>query len=246
MLRNTLQNCCHFPGVALILGAILVLEHKKIGHQYFPYSRKTITSLYPLDTLLRTEFSTIMTIYFKYVVTGNDFLNYLAQFLEDPQQSMTHVFDQQRYATTSKECLQLCLCSHHKFSKRALGLVHQDDILHRSKPWLWRRPLGIHSRIRKGRHHLKVRQQKLLKGQRRFDWTLLLSKNRDRLFSDGFPEHEYHRSLLYRWELDLLPSFLEKSAISLELAGVLRSRTFTTMGQQFPLRMRLAKVAITK
>jgi hypothetical protein len=59
-------------------------------------------------------------------------------------------------------------------------------------------------------------------------------------------EREYWRSLSYRCALDVLPFLLEKSAISLELAEVLRGCTFTTMGQRFPRRIRLAKDAITR
>jgi hypothetical protein len=39
---------------------------------------------------------------------------------------------------------------------------------------------------------------------------------------------------------------LEKSAISLELADVVRRRTFTTMAQRFPRRKMLAKEAMMK
>jgi len=170
----------------------------------------------PLDTLNRTEFCTIMEIYFKYMVTSKDFLNYLAQLLEDPQRSMTHVFDQQRYAMASKECMQLCLCSHHKFSKRAVESAHQDNMLRSSKPWLWKRRLGVHSRIRECRHYLKVRRSKLIEVQRRAYGSRFFPDRR--LFSGSFPEHKYYRSSLYGWGLDLLSSILEKSAISLELA----------------------------
>ena len=61
----------------------------------------------------------------------------------------------------------------------------------------------------------------------------------------GSSKYEHYRSLAYEWALDLLPIFLEESAISLELADVLRSCTFTKMAQQFPRKMSLAREAIT-
>jgi len=96
--------------------------------------------------------------------------------------------------------------------------------------------MGVHSRIWKARHHSQV---------------LLRVKGRiynfpDASYPENSPHHEYCRSLSYRWALDLLPFLLDKSAISLELAEVLRRRTFTTMAQQFPRRKRLAKEAIAK
>ena len=45
------------------------------------------------------------------------FFTYLAELLENPRRTGTHVFYQQRYATAAKECLQLCLCSHNTFLK---------------------------------------------------------------------------------------------------------------------------------
>lgn len=78
------------------------------------------------------------------------------------------------------------------------------------------------------RHDLKVRQHKSLKARFTIDQHFPLSENP--------PEDEYYRSWSYRWALDLLPFFLEKSAISLEVADVLRSRTFTMMGEKIPRR----------
>ena len=163
-----------------------------------------------------------------------EFLTYLTQLLENPEHSGTHIFDQQRYTAAAKECLQLCLCSHHKFSDGFMGFVHRDMALRRSKPSAWIARMGVCSRIRKGRHYCKVQ----LKASRYIFQYPPFPKNS--------PEHEYYRSLSYRWALDLLPFLLENAAISLELAEVLRRRTFTTMAQQFPRGKRLAKKAITK
>jgi hypothetical protein len=237
MLRNILGKYHHFPGVALVLGAIL--EHTRVEFPKIQFCNMKIASLlHPMGYLNSTEFSGIMEIYSQTIFRGQEFLNHFVTFLEDPEQSKTHVFDQQRYATASKECLQLCLFNHHRFSKGTMESAHREKELRRSRPSLWGRRLGVHSRIRKSRHHLKVRQHRLIKAQSLMDR------------SDPPPnkslEHEYCRRLFYRWALDILPSLLEKSAISLELAEVLRGRTFTMMGQKFPRRMRLAKEAKTK
>jgi hypothetical protein len=160
----------------------------------------------------------------------DEFCAYFAKLLKNPGRSGTHVFDQQRYATAAKECLELCLCSHHNFSKGTVEFTCYKG-LRRSKPWAWIARLGVHSRIRKARQHF-VRLRTVV------DQYASLPKTS--------PEHEYYRSVAYRWALHLLPFLLETSEISLELAEVLRSRTFTTMAYSFPRRRRLAKEAITK
>jgi len=91
--------------------------------------------------------------------------------------------------------------------------------------------MGVRSRIWKARH-LQLKASIYIHQQDSFP--------------EKSPEHEYYRSLSYQWALDLLPFFLENSAISLELAGVLCSCTFTTMSWQFPRRRRLAKEAISR
>jgi hypothetical protein len=97
--------------------------------------------------------------------------------------------------------------------------------------------MGVYNRIRKGRHHFKVRQWNRLKAERVYEYTS---------FPDNSPKHDYYRSLWCQSALDLLPFFLENSAISLELAEVLRGCTFAMMGWKFPRRMRLAKDATTR
>jgi len=120
ILGNILEKNSHFPGVALLLGALL--EYKRIGYPQ-NNSPMTVVSLHPLFILYGTEFWGIMGLYVeKETPSHQDFLNYFADLLENPGRSKTHVFDQQRYVTTTKECLQLCLCSHSKFSKESHGV----------------------------------------------------------------------------------------------------------------------------
>ena len=168
-----------------------------------------------------------------------EFFSYLTKYLESPERSGTHIFDQQQYATAAKECLQLYLCSHHKYSRGATEFACHNKAMRRNKPWEWVARLRVHSRSRNER--------------RRF--TLLQRRSIDALGSiiyqhhpllESSPEHQYFRFLSYRWALDLLPFLLEKSATSLELADILRRRAFTMMAQKFPRRRRLAKEAIAR
>ena len=163
------------------------------------------------------------------------FFVYFAELLENPRRSGTGSFDQHRFATAAKECLQLYLCNHHAFSIGATESALRDKALRRHKPSAWTARLGVHSRIRKGRNYVKVQQGK--KFSQRF-----FIQNPSPLINS--PTHEHFRSMAYHWALDLLPFLLEKSAISSELAKALRCRTFAMMAQIFPRRMRLAKEAI--
>jgi len=167
-----------------------------------------------------------------------DYGDYFVELLESPERSGTHIFDQKRYATAAKECLQLYLCSHRDFSKGATEFAYRDKALRRIKPWDWVARLGVHSRIRKGRHHFRVLRRQSIKASHRVYW--------DYFFPENSPEDQLRRSLSYRWALDLLPFLLEKSAVSLELANVLRGCTFALMAWEFPRSMRLAKEAIEK
>jgi len=126
--------------------------------------------------------------------------------------------------------MQLCLSRHSTFSRGAVEFAHRDNVVRRNKPSQWRSRQGIHSMIRKARRHVKARQLKSLQAQDFLDHSVPA-------------ENEYSRSLLYWWALGL-PSFLKKSATSLELAEVLHRCIFTTMGLKFPRRMRLAKEAV--
>jgi len=254
MMGNILEKYHNFPGFALLLGSLLwytnagdpqtgthilgikassyLIRQQREGHILDDTGFSALWGMqyYPVLGAISTSHSTTSTL---------KFLAYFKGILENPERSKTHVFDQQRYSSASKECLQICLCNHHHFSNRAVEFIHRDNALRRSKPWLWRRRLGIYSRIRKCRHRFKVQRRKLLT-------PTIIRIDKNTSFLDNSPEHEYCRSLSYRWALDLLPFFLERSAISLDLAEVLRRCTFTTMGQKFPRRMKLAKDARTK
>jgi len=244
-VRNMLEKSHYYPGVALVLGSFLC--YMKSGHPDTPppfpgiivpeYFGCQEGKRHILDDIGFSEIFRALDFDLS-IGDSQPFVTYFVELLEDPERSKTHVFDQQRYATTSKECLQLCLCSHRDYSKGALESVHRDKALCRSRPWLWRGRLGVHSRVRKGRHHIKFQQGKALKARGTIKWY------------DSFLYsplgNEYRRVRIYKTILDFLPFFLERSAISLELAEVLRRRTFTTMGQNFPRRMRLAKEAMSR
>jgi len=245
MLRNILLKYHPFPGLALLLGGLLRYRNAG-GYTSLP---EITASLYlgrqrgegyifndiGLFGLLNVMFNRWSL---KQTVGTPQFLSYLAEFLENPERSDAHVFDQQKYATASKECFQLCLCNNHNFSKGTVESADRDNALRRSRPSVWMRRLGVHSRIRKAKHYLKVRQRKSLKPQ--------IVINQHGSYPDKSPEHQFCWSLSYRWSLDLLPFFLKKSAISLELAEVLHRCIFTTMAQKFPRRRTLAKEAIAK
>jgi hypothetical protein len=245
MLRNTLGKYHSFSGFALLLGGFLQYMNARNDYTFLPemtaslYLGRQRGEGYIFDD---TGFSGL---YYSHANGGRGyhrdtpgFLTYFAGFLENPERSEAHTFDQQRYTTASKECLQLCLCNHQGFSKGAAEYVHRDKAVRRSKPSIWLRRLGVHSRIMKAGHQLKVRQLKSLKAKFIIDQHASLPHDS--------AEHDFCRSLSYRWSLDLLPFFLERSAISLELVDVLDRCTFTTMAQKFPRRVRLAKEAIAK
>jgi len=155
-----LQRPHYYPGVALLLGSLL--GHAKAGHPR-TLPPEIITPRYlglqqwEGHILADMGFTEIQRIYSNNIFLNTpEFSTFFAEFLEDPERSNMHVFDQQRYTTASKESLQLCLCNHHNFSKGTMESAHRDKVLCRSKPWLWRRRLGVHSRTGKGRYHIKV------------------------------------------------------------------------------------------
>ena len=241
ILCDVLEKYHSFPGFALLLGSLL---HPIFNTKQLPtFPPGMVASLYLvrhrgeryiLDDIGFSGISGINS----FVPGTPEFLIYLTQLLENPERSGTQVFDQHRYTAAAKECLQLYLCSHSNFSKGVTESGRRDRELRRSKPSAWMARMGVYSRIWKGRHHFQVRLR--VKALRYIHWNMSFPAY---LNSSG---QEYRRSLSYRWALDLLPFFLDNSAISLELAGVLRRRTFTKMAQQFPRRKRLAKEAIAK
>jgi hypothetical protein len=241
MLCDVLKKYYSFPRFTLLLGSICL---------YMGASEKQLYTLRAgiaasLSLIQKQEGYILDVIGFSrdfplFLGGTPQYITYFMELLESPERLGTHIFDQKRYATAAKECLQLYLCSHCNFSKGATEFAHHDKALCRNKPWEWVARLGVHSRIRKARHHFKVQQHKSLKAH------TYISHIQSSSFPKNAREHEYLRFLTYQWALDLLPFFLERSAISLELADVLRSCTFTTMAQKFPRRRRLAKEAIAK
>jgi len=241
MLFYPLEKYNSHPGFSLLLGSIL--QYRNTDYRSSKYPPGLIASLH----LIRQQGE--RHILDDMVISGisgpnserpgtSTFLSYFIELLENPERSGTLAFDEQRYVATAQECLRLCLCSHHKFSKGATESAYSDKVLLRNKPWAWKARRGIHKRIRKAMRHFTIRRRKFLKA--RPDNIYQHAS-----FPQGSFEREYYRSLVYQWRLDLLPIFLEKSGISLELADVLRSRTFTSMTQMFPRRMKLAREAIT-
>ena len=246
MLCNILGKDHSFPGFTVLLGGLCQYVSTKEPYTLGP---GIVASSYLIrrweeghilhETGLFGTYALLSHIQDIYSLLGTpEFFSYFTGFLEDPKRSGPCFFDQQRYAMAAKECLQLYLCSRHNFSKGATEFALHDRTLRRSKPLAWLARLGVHSRIRKARHHFKVRQYKSLKARTHI--------SQHSSFPKSSPQYQYYRSLSYKWTLDLLPFLLERSAISLELADVLRRCTFTMMAWKFPRRRRLAKEAITK
>ena len=241
ILCDVLEKYYSFPGVTLLLGSFL---HRIITiKQTSLFPPGMVASLYLLRQ--RGEGHILDAIGLSGIVGINsfsnrtaEFLTYLSQLLENPERAGTCIFDQQRYTAAAKECLQLYLCSYPNFSKGATEPCRWDRELRRNKPSAWIARMGVHSRIRKGRHHLQV--------QLRVKAEIYIHQHVFTPDGPNSPGPEYYRSWSYQWALDLLPFFLENSKISLELADVLHRRTFTMMAQQFPRRKRLAKEAIAK
>ena len=239
MLCNALGKYHHFPGFALLLGTLIQYPNK---HRLNLWITPEISAFLYLVRQQQGAILDDVSFFGIWQITSgkfgcqygmDEFCAYFAELLENPDRSGTHVFGQQRYATAAKECVELCLCTPRNFSKVAIE-VACDKGLRRSKPWVWIVRLGVHSRIRKARQHL-VRQQKM---RTVVDQYAPLPENS--------PKHEYYRIMAYKWALYLLPFLLEKSGISLELAEVLRSRTFAPVAHSFPRKRRLAREAITK
>ena len=234
VLCNALEKHHSSPGFTLLLGSIL--QYRNLKQLYVGFPPGLVAYLY----LVRQQgkghilddmgFSGI-TETRGGVYGTKEFLLYFTDLLENPERSGAYAFDRQRCVTAAKECLQLCLCNHHKFSKGAMDSAYHDKVLLRNKPWVWKVRQGAHSRL-----------PKAIQWRKSFETRYI---HQDPHFPLSSSEHEHYRSLAYEWALRLLPIFLEECTISLELADVLRTWTFTTMAQQFPWKMRLAREAIT-
>lgn len=117
--------------------------------------------------------------------------SYLTNFLESPEWSWTHTFDQQQYATAAKECLQLCLFSHHNFSRGAAEFTCHNKVMRRSKPWGWIAWLGVHSRIRNERRHFTLLQRRSIDAL----GSIIYQHHP---FLENSPKHQYCQFLSYR------------------------------------------------
>ena len=155
MLCNSLEKYKSHPGFSLLLGSILQYSN----HTFLCFPPGMVASL----CLIRQQgqehilndmgFSGVIAPGTGELPGTPEFFTYFIELLENPERSGTHAFDQHRYVTAAKECLQLCLCSHHKFSKGATERVCRDKALLRNQPWTWKAQLGVHSRIRKAMNH---------------------------------------------------------------------------------------------
>jgi len=223
------------PGFTLLLGSIP--QYPKFKTRSGFYTRGPLVAFlylvrqqgegYILDDI---GFSGL----FDRIPDDGGFLTYLSELLENPEGSGTHVFNRKRYVIAAKECLQLYLCNHHKFSKGTTHSACRDKMLLRNNPWTWKVRLGGHSRIHKCRRYILVRQH------------LSFQLGQHSSFPEHSSEDEYCRCLSYRFALDALPFLLERSEVSLELAEILRGCTFAMMASRCPRRVRLAKEAIAQ
>jgi len=148
MLCNVLGKYYSVPGFALLLGRVLRYTNEEQSHTLL---REMVASWYVVrqwgegHILEAIGFGGTLEILFDdhTSVLFPQFLTYLADLLENPRQAGTHVFDQQRYATAAKGCLQLYLCSHNTFSRGATDFSRCDKTLRRNKPSAWFRRLGF-------------------------------------------------------------------------------------------------------
>jgi hypothetical protein len=197
MLCNVLEKYYLFSGFTLLLGSLCQHANLKLTPGLGP---GMVASSYLIrqwgegHILDETGFLGAYGIYPDnqsiFLLPGTqEFFNYLTGFLENPVQSGICFFDQLQYAIAAKECLQLYLCSHQIFSKRATEFACYDKVLCRNKPWKWLAQLGIHSRIWKARHHLKVQQLNSVKAQVIYQGDS---------YPENSPEHQYLHFLSYQ------------------------------------------------
>jgi hypothetical protein len=198
ILCDALEKYHSFPGFTLLLGSLCQYVSTKQPHTLVS---GIVVSSYLIQqrgegrTLdYRGSFGANRTISrngaIYLLLNTPEFFSYLTKFLESPERSGTHIFDQQQYATAAKECLQLYLCSHHNFSRGATEFACHNKAMRRNKPWERVARLRVHSRSRNER--------------RRF--TLLQRRSIDALGSmiyqhhplpENSPEHQYFRFLSY-------------------------------------------------
>ena len=133
MLCNVLNKYHHFPGFALLLGSLLRYIMMKRGlelHESFYLIAPGMTaSLYLVrqwqgHILDDVGFSGIWEAAARSVTIQNGIVEFCAYFAE----WLAHVFDQQRYATAAKECLELCLYNHRNFSESTAGYAKSGSI----------------------------------------------------------------------------------------------------------------------
>ena len=150
MLCEAVEKYYSFPGFTLLLGSLFhtKLAGKGVLGSHFHLMEVHLYMIYHWGDGHIIEDSGFPRDW--------DYADYFVEFLESPERSGTHIFDQERYATAAKECLQLYLCSHRNFSKGVPEFAYRDMAICRSKPWTWVSRLGVHSRIRKGRHHFRA------------------------------------------------------------------------------------------
>jgi hypothetical protein len=243
MLCNVLEKYHHFPGFALLLGTLLryisIMKRGLGDPSIFRIAPGITASLYLVrqrqgHILDDVGFYGIWRASFRGVTLQNgtdEFCAYFAKLLKNPGRSGTHVFDQQRYATAAKECLELCLCSHHNFSKGTVeftcykGAPEEQTLGVDSPDWGSTAGYGKPGSIWFDCGQLSINMLPFLK-------PLPSTNTTDPWRTNGhwMCSHSFWRNRTFR----------------LELADVLRRRTFTTMAYSFPRRRRSAKEAITK
>jgi hypothetical protein len=161
MLCEALEKYYSFPGFTLLLGSLF---HTKLAGLGDPGSHLHLMEAHLYMIRHWGDGHIIEDSGFP----GDwDYAEYFVELLESPERSGTHIFDQKRYATAAKECLQLYLCSHRDFSKGATEFACRDMAICRSKPWAWVARLGVRSRIRKGRRHFKALRRQSIKASHR-------------------------------------------------------------------------------
>jgi hypothetical protein len=143
MLCDVLEEYYSFPAFTLLLGSLFQCRNSKELDSYIPIFPGIIASSYLvclqegyiLQDIGFPRIERYSPHSYSWISGTRQFFVYFTELLENPEQSGTHTFDQWRFATAAKECLQLCLCNHHSFSKGARESAHHDNALRRNQPW---------------------------------------------------------------------------------------------------------------